>query len=61
MRRLRALLEDLLEAVPDFRRPAVEEQIAMLEASVERSFIGSADLLSAGTRDRQGIGSPGQI
>ena len=58
MRRLRALLEDLLEVVPDFRRAAVEDQIAMLEASVERSFIGSADLLSAGTRDRQGIGSP---
>ncbi len=35
-----------------------EDQVAMLEASVERSFIGSADLLSAGTRDRQGIGSP---
>ncbi len=58
MRRLRALLEDLLGAVPEFRRPAVEDQIAMLEASVERSFVGSADLLSAGTRDRQGIGSP---
>jgi uncharacterized membrane protein len=58
MRRLRALLEDLLEAVPELRRAAVEEQIAMLEASVARSFIDSADLLSAGTRDRQGIGSP---
>lgn len=58
MRRLRALLEDLLKAVPEFRRPAVENQIAMLEASVERSFIGDADLISAGTRDRQGIGSP---
>lgn len=58
MRRLRALLEDLRETVPEFRRPAVEDQVAMLEASVERSFIGSADLLSAGTRDRQGIGSP---
>ena len=58
MRRLRALLEDLLEAVPDFRRPAVENQITMLEVSVARSFIGDADLLSARTRDRQGIGSP---
>ena len=57
-RRLRALLEDLAKSVPEFRRPAVEDQIAMLKASVERSFIGDADLLSAGTRDRQGIGSP---
>ena len=57
-RRLRALLEDLVENVPEFRRPAVEEQLRMLEASVARSFTGEADLLSAGTRDRQGIGSP---
>ena len=57
-RRLRALLEDLLGSVPEFRRPAVEDQLAMLEASVARSFIDDADLLSAGTRDRQGIGSP---
>lgn len=58
MRRLRALLEDLRDNVPESRRPAVEDQILKLEASVERSFIGDADLLAAGTRDRQGIGSP---
>ncbi len=57
-RRLRALLEDLEVNVPEYRRPAVRDQIAMLEASVKRSFIGDADLLAAGTRDRQGIGSP---
>lgn len=57
-RRLRALLEDLLGSVPEFRRAAVEDQLAMLEASVARSFIGDADQISAGTRDRQGIGSP---
>jgi uncharacterized membrane protein len=58
MRRLRALLEDLLATVPEFRRPAVENQLGMLEASVARTFTGDADLISAGTRDRQGIGSP---
>ena len=57
-RRMRALLEDLLDSVPEFRRPAVEDQLAILQASVARSFTGDADLLSAGTRDRKGIGSP---
>jgi uncharacterized membrane protein len=56
-RRLRALLEDLLEAVPPQRRGPIEEQLAVLESSVGRTFEG-AERQIAGGRDRQGIGSP---
>jgi uncharacterized membrane protein len=59
-RRLRALLEDLLTAVPPHRRPAVQEQLAVLEASVGRTFGAGAEQQIAGGRDRQGIGSPRQ-
>jgi len=58
VRRLRALLADLLGVVPEFRRAAVEEQLLMLEASVSTSYGTAADLFSAGISDRQGIGSP---
>ena len=57
-RRLRALLEDLLAAVPAERRPEVEAQIAMLDASVGRSYPETAEQRIATVRDRQGIGSP---
>jgi uncharacterized membrane protein len=56
-RRLRALLEDLREAVPAPRRPAVEQQLAMLEASIGGSYGEPAERELARTRDRQGIGS----
>ncbi len=57
-RRLLALLEDLLRVVPDPRRAAVAEQLAILESSTKRSFGEAAERLLASTRDRQGIGSP---
>jgi uncharacterized membrane protein len=60
VRRLRALLDDLAATVPDCRRAAVQAQIEALEASVSASYGTPADLLSAGTGDRQGIGSPGR-
>ena len=57
-RRLRALLEDLVSLAPASRLPAVEQQIAMLERSINRSFSEDTERLVAGARDRQGIGSP---
>lgn len=59
VRRIRALLEGLHDSVPGHRRPAVEAQLARLEASVETNFAGVAELDLAATGDRQGIGSPG--
>ena len=55
-RRLRAMLQELREAVPDERKPAVEEELARLEASVARTFAGSVDLDRALHADSQGLG-----
>ena len=43
-RRLRALLEELLEAVRPEYRPAVEDELARLAATVERVWAGAVDL-----------------
>jgi uncharacterized membrane protein len=56
-RRLRALLEDLRDEVPQFRRPEVESELDLLDASADRAFADRGDRLSAAARDRQGLGA----
>ncbi len=56
-RRLRALLEDLHTAVPPYRQPAVEAQLAMLEASITRANSDPTEREIAATEDRQGLGT----
>ena len=58
-RRLRALLEDLREAVAAERRPAVEAELRLLDSSADRAFADRGDRLSAAARDRQGLGAGG--
>ena len=60
MRRMRAMLRDLIDAVPPDRRPALERQIALLDRSIERSFPDSEDRIEARKEDRQGLGQPRQ-
>jgi uncharacterized membrane protein len=55
-RRLRSLLEDLLEEVRPEHRPAVEAQLADLDATVAMISDPVTRAIAAG-RDRQGIGS----
>jgi uncharacterized membrane protein len=55
-RRLRAMLETVRDAVPAERRPAIDEELARLEASVRLSFAGSVDLDRALESDQQGLG-----
>ncbi|WP_351222598.1 DUF2254 domain-containing protein [Streptomyces sp. NPDC002133] len=55
-RRLRALLEGLLAALPEPRLPAVREELKLLDQSVARSFTDPARLAMALTPDSQGIG-----
>jgi len=59
-RRLRALLEDLREAVPEPRRAAIDAELELVDASAERAFSDRGDRVSAASRDRQGLGSTGQ-
>lgn len=56
MRRMRAMLEELQQEVLDDYRPAVEEELARLDATVARSFSDSVDIDRAGVADPQGIG-----
>jgi uncharacterized membrane protein len=56
-RRLRAALEDLRTVAPADRRPALDRQLALLEAGVRRAFEDEADMSAALVPDMQGIGS----
>jgi uncharacterized membrane protein len=58
MRRLRALLEDLQEAVRPENRPAVDAEIAKLDLTIAAGFADSVDKDQAHVPDRQGIGGP---
>ena len=55
-RRMRALLENLIEVLPPERRPALEEQLELLRRSVERSFPDGEDRSCASVGDLQGLG-----
>jgi uncharacterized membrane protein len=56
MRRMRAMLEELRDEVRAEHRPAVEEELARLQATVASTFADSVDLDRASTADPQGIG-----
>jgi uncharacterized membrane protein len=56
MRRIRAMLEELREEVRPENRPAVDEELARLDATVTSSFGESVDSDRAMTADAQGIG-----
>ena len=57
-RRLRALLEELGQLVLPENRPAVEDELRRLDATVAASFANSIDLDFARSPDPQGIGGP---
>jgi hypothetical protein len=54
------MLEDQRESVRPEHRPAVEAQIAKLDATIATGFAGSVDQDQAQARDQQGIGGPGR-
>ena len=57
LRRLRALLVHVRDAVPAFRRPAVDEQISLLDSAAQRAFLDRSDQVVAVASDRQGLGA----
>jgi uncharacterized membrane protein len=56
VRRLRAMLENLIASLPADRRPPLEVQLRMLERSVQRDFPDAEDRESAAFADPQGLG-----
>ena len=57
MRRMNALMTELLSILPDERHPPLRHWQERLDSSVERSFADRLDKLEASTDDRQGLGS----
>jgi uncharacterized membrane protein len=55
-RRLGAMLENLIVALPRSRTAALAEQLRLLHASITRSFADPEDRLRAAAGDSQGIG-----
>jgi uncharacterized membrane protein len=57
MRRVRAMLEDLLELLPAARHAPLREELALLDRAVERGFSEPEDRELASGQDFQGLGS----
>jgi uncharacterized membrane protein len=57
-RRLRALLLDLVEAVPEERRQPVRNQLTRLEGAIRRAYPDAEDHAQASAEDREGLGAP---
>jgi uncharacterized membrane protein len=58
MRRMRALISDLIAALPQERHPALEHHRERLNATIARSFANEEEKLEASVEDRQGLGVP---
>jgi uncharacterized membrane protein len=57
-RRMRAMLEDLTDIVPPDRRPALHEQLELLETRVTQQFSDPQERAIAQVPDRLGFGGP---
>lgn len=57
LRRLRGMLDDLLEIAGEERRPPLREQLRLLAAAAGRGFDDQRDRRMAGLADAQGLGS----
>jgi uncharacterized membrane protein len=57
MRRMKALVNELISILPEERQPALRHWQERLQITVERSFADQDDRLDASAEDRQGLGS----
>jgi uncharacterized membrane protein len=55
-RRLRAMLEHLIAALPESRHPPLQQELTLLSSAVGRRFLDEADRKRAGVADYQGVG-----
>ena len=55
-RRLRAMLEDLIQTLPESRAVLLRRELALLQRSAERFFADPEDRALAGVGDLQGVG-----
>ena len=55
-RRLRAMLERVMPTLPDYRRPALLNELDLLDRSIEKHYALPGDLALARVADVQGLG-----
>jgi hypothetical protein len=60
MRRIRALLSELLAVLPEGRSPVLRYWNGRLESTVAKAFPDKDDVLDGSTEDREGLGSSQQ-
>jgi uncharacterized membrane protein len=60
MRRMQALISELIEVLPVERRSALDAWRVRLQSTIEHSFPAEEDRLSASAEDRQGLGTSRQ-
>jgi uncharacterized membrane protein len=61
MRRMKALVNELISILPEERKPALRHWQKRLQLTVERSFVDQFDKLDAFAEDRQGLGSTRRV
>ena len=57
MRRMKSLLSELLDILPEERRPPLRYWQERLQSTIERTFSDQQDKMDASAADRQGLGS----
>ena len=55
-RRLRAMINNLMETLPEWRRPALRLELELLDRSIEQLYVLPEDRALARTPDMQGLG-----
>ena len=56
-RRLQAMIEHLLKVLPEARKAALQQELALLQRSIQRTFPDEEDRADAQVGDLQGLGS----
>jgi uncharacterized membrane protein len=56
VRRMRAMIENLLQTLPEVRRPALRQEMALLDRTLEKTYTFPEDLAIARIPDTQGLG-----
>jgi uncharacterized membrane protein len=56
VRRLRAMIENLIQTLPEHRHPALRQQLSLLDREIEKHFTFAEDLALARVADSQGLG-----
>jgi uncharacterized membrane protein len=57
MRRMKALMNQLISLLPEERRPALRNWQERLQSTIERTYIDTQDKIDASEEDPQGLGS----